>query len=341
MAGVYGGCWVKVSEKNNWLDGAIRSGSASANHHWWPVALQSYWGDSNGKIATLSPSGDVKLRNYKNKKIGQKRHAHTMHKGMEDWEHKYEGFFDAADNQIHDVVSDLRLKYSIPKESIISRSLNSVKNLVSKPNMFEVIRTCSLPSGFENKLILMLISLLLRSPSYRSKLTLPLRLPDGNTVPIIPNEGGDLNHYFRSLNWLTPGAINSQFVYVFFLWSPKAQFIFGDGLAQSILSSNSPNSPSGDCIIPLLPDLCVYLSTSNSVRSKRKAAMLRVGPDAVALVNRLTQIYSSKEVFYSSAKPELSEHFVKGQHLVVDYKASLLFQLLNSVVEQMQSGFEP
>ncbi|NJM84193.1 MAG: DUF4238 domain-containing protein [Tabrizicola sp.] len=139
---------------------------------------------------------------------------------------------------------------------------------------------------------------------------------------------------------MAPSAIGTTFVYAAFLWSDNVEFIFGDGLAQSILQGGNPDSPSGDCVVPLLPNLCVYLKTARSVRDGRNGCIFRANDDAVHHINKLTQIYASHEIFYRNHSPRISEHFRRGEHLVVDYQKSWLFQRLATTIDAMRDGRE-
>lgn len=79
----------------------------SRNHHWWPVALQSYWADDNGDVSWIEPDGTIRKKQFKNRKIARKIHGHTMMRGGGVWETNFEGFFE-IDAKIHEIISAIQ-----------------------------------------------------------------------------------------------------------------------------------------------------------------------------------------------------------------------------------------
>lgn len=120
-----------------------------------------------------------------------------MHRGVDHWEHKYEGFFSKPDNGIHGLVDYITSNLAPPPRPRVSWFQRILAALKSSAESVELIDCIRLDKSFLGDLVLFLVSLLLRSPSYRHKLTLPLRVPGGEDIPIVM-ENGDLNHYFAS-----------------------------------------------------------------------------------------------------------------------------------------------
>jgi hypothetical protein len=84
----------------------MAGGSRSKNHHWWPVGLQSYWADKNGDVSWIEPDGIVDKKKSENRRIGFKRHGHTLFRGGAWGGSNFEGEFD-IDSKVHQIVEHL------------------------------------------------------------------------------------------------------------------------------------------------------------------------------------------------------------------------------------------
>ena len=78
----------------------------SKNHHWWPVALQTSWANSEGDVCWIDPSGTIFRKRAENRKIGFMRYGHTIFRGRGVLESNFESEFD-IDNQVHLIIAAL------------------------------------------------------------------------------------------------------------------------------------------------------------------------------------------------------------------------------------------
>jgi hypothetical protein len=144
----------------------LAQGNNSKNHHWWPVGLQKYWTDRRGDLSWIEPNGATKKKRSANKKIGYKRYGHTMLKGSV-WESNFESKFD-VDNEVHHIISgicDLKPFGRTPSEFFTMLRLTRKKDRTLR----DMCKFYHLDEKLHRNLLLLLHSLLIRSPSNRSR----------------------------------------------------------------------------------------------------------------------------------------------------------------------------
>lgn len=139
----------------------------SKNHHWWPVALQSYWADKNRDVSWIEPDGKISRKRFENRKIGVKRHGHTSLKGSEYWEMNFENEFD-IDSKIHELIKFIRsLK---PLGHTLAEFIHLIKLLFKRERTLkDSCKFFDLQEKTHRDLLLLIFSILIRSPASRSR----------------------------------------------------------------------------------------------------------------------------------------------------------------------------
>ncbi len=283
----------------------------SKDHHWWPVALQGYWADRHGNVSWISPDGKSGKKRFYNRNIGFKRHGHTMLRGKGGWETNFESEFD-VDDKIHSIIAALRgLK---PLGSSFNDASDVLKLLLKKGRgVRDGCRFYDLDDQVHRDLLLLIHSLLIRSPGFRSKYErypMQFGLPQSEDV----GKANMRQNYLLAKQLCTTGYITlHSFV---LLHSPLKKFICGDGCLDWLTGSLTAMRIDGRALVPLTPNLCVYFCTLNSrLTSAPNCASLLAPAWMVDQANEITQIYSGNRLFFQGRPPKLSPHFLEGQFL--------------------------
>ncbi|MER9232907.1 hypothetical protein NKI56_12505 [Mesorhizobium sp. M0622] len=311
----------------------------SKNHHWWPVGLQSHWTDKVGDVSWIEPGGKIGGKRAANRKIGFKIHGHTLFKGTP-WEHKFEREFD-IDNDVNRIVAALKeLKpfgYS-PSEYV------KLFRLMFKKDRYlrDYCKFYHLDEGTHRSLLLLIYSLLIRSPANRSRYEGYPRM-----LGLPPNEEiGKINmsqKYNIAKKLCQTSLVTNQ--YFILLRSPIQKFIFGDGSLDWLTGGLVASRINGRALISLTPHLCVYFCTPMAMRSSPNCAALIAPPWMVDWVNEITQIYSKDKLFFLGKAPKLTDAFRAAKFLEHKKRTDALIEMLDKVtgIEMRQRffGFDP
>lgn len=303
------------------------------NHHWWPVALQSYWADRNGDVSAVRSDGSIQKKRFKNRKIGLKRHGHTMLRDGGAWETNFEHEFQ-IDDKIHEIIAGLKKRKPVGYRvsdwpSLIRRALSNNVQIDDLCNFY------TFEESFHRELLLLIHSLVIRSPSNRwifENFPAQFRAPASEDV-------GKANMYqqYRLAQKMCADAHLPIDAFVL-MHSPFRPFICGDGYLSSLVSSLSANRISGKALLPLTPHLCIYFCTKNMGRPRGNVASL-VAPDwMVEDANEITQIYSRDFLFFRGRPPQLAECFKQSSFLQLEYHSSRLTDTLDELVGNQPSG---
>lgn len=300
---------------------------SSRNHHWWPVKLQEkYWADQTGNVSWVEPDGKMQKKKAKNRKISFKIHGHTLGKGGP-WETNFETEF-SIDNDIHEIL--VYLSSLKPFGYRFAELMALVRNRLSgRVSLRNTCKFYQMNSRLHRKALLFILSLVIRSPSIRSKYE---RYPEMIGLP--PNEDvGKVNmveDYRIAKRLCQEASISNQ--YFTLLHSPPGNFIFGDGCLDWITSGFSANRIRGRLLIALTPHLCIYFSTPISMRSQSNCASLIAPPWMVERVNEITQIYSGEKLFFRGKRPKLTEAFRRRLFLEHSSRTDWLIDELDEIV---------
>ncbi|WP_156127906.1 hypothetical protein [Pseudooceanicola atlanticus] len=303
----------------------MASGKKSKNHHWWPVGLQRYWADRAGDVSWIEPDGAIKKKRSDNRKIGFKKHGHTIFRGS-DWESNFEDEFD-IDNEVHEIISTLQGMKPFgrtPKEF-----LTLIKMLGRKERpLRDICRFYHLNDEIHRNLLLLIYSLLIRSPGNRSRYEgypKMMGLPPDEEV----GKGNMAQRYRTAKKLCLNGHMSNQ--YFVLMHSPLKKFIVGDGGLDWLTGGLVVNRIQGRTLIPLTPNLCVYFCTPISMRRTPNCASLSVAPWMVDWVNDITQIYSKDKLFFLGKPPKISDAFRQDQFLEHKEKTDPLVDMLDEI----------
>lgn len=287
-------------------------GNSSANHHWWPVALQSYWPDKNGDVSWIDPDGAINKKRSRNRKIGVKRHGHTLFRGqIGGWgETNFEGEFD-IDDEVHNIIE--RLDALKPLGNTVPEFFSLLRLFLKKErSLSDLCKFYHIQDQDSRQLLLLIYSLLIRSPSTRFKFeNFPTRfgLPQNEEI----GKANMRQNYLLAKKLCEHGMMTNRFFVV--LHSPSRRFICGDGYLDWLSGGVTANRVSGRALLPLTPHICVYICTPIFMRTTRNCAALRAPGWMVDQVNEITQIYSRDRLFFRGRAPRLTDHFRKRQFL--------------------------
>lgn len=304
------------------------------NHHWWPVAMQSYRTDNAGNVSWVKPSRETFKKRAANRRIGFKIHGHTIYRGT-CWESNFETEF-GIDNEIHNIITALKELRSFGRTP--SEFLGLMGLLFKKDRTLrDICRYYHLDEQIHRSLLLLVFSLLIRSPSNRSKYE---SYPKMAGLP--PNEEvgkANMQQNYRIAKKLCEDAsISNQ--YFVLLHTPLKRFIFGDGSLDWLTDGLVSNRINGRTLIPLTPHMCVYFCTPLAMRPSPNCASLIVAPWMVDQVNEITQIYSNDKLFFVGKTPDLTDAFRQGKFLEHKEKTDALLDMLDEIAGiKKQSGF--
>jgi len=281
-----------------------RKDVASAEHHYFPKALQKYWKDDEGWVHRLRFDG--KLGESKNGTFGQVRNAYRIKISDQPspWDESFEYIFRSADSGIPKVVallSEVEAPIGVEEKDWRLRlapqwQLENDRTLIS-----EVVA-----------------SLVVRSPCLRNLISVGLDdfwerfggkspWPKGE-VPshlIAANQRPLFEQYARAL------ASRGKFAV---LLTDHKEFVFGDGMLNNFRHGGGSFPWNPRCLVPLTPTVAVaYDCPSHNLVSANFAA-IRLSSDEVDEVNWCTQVYSGEYLYYRSRLPAELSSFHAGEH---------------------------
>ena len=298
----------------------------SREHHWWPVALQKYWADKNGDVSWIDPEGVIQKKRIRNRKIAYKSHGHTMFRGSV-WETNFEVEFSRADDAVPKIVEtllDLKPLGRTPTEFF------SLMRLILKRDrhLRDMCKFYHLDEGVHRSLLLVLCSLVIRSPGNRNRYE---NYPAIMGLPPDEEVGkGNMSSKFQVAKKLCEtGLISNQ--YFVLIHSPLKRFIFGDGNLDWLTEQLVVNRIDGRALVPLTPHLCVYFCTPRSMRAIPNCASFSAATWMVELINDIVQIYLRDKLFFLGKPPVLTEVFRRRQFLEHKQKTDELIDMLDEV----------
>ena len=291
----------------------------SIKHHWWPIGLQKHWADSSGDVWSIDTKGRSTKKKAKKSEFGHRRHGHTALENTH-WKTNFEALFQCADNSIEQVL--FKLNFLKKKDLVISALAKLSWKIVARKVGFEDICDIHLiEEGLHRKLLLIICSLLVRSPA--SRFPYESSHPLGDLPPDRNIEKLNLRQAFvYARDICESGKIDHQAIVL--MHCPEGRFIFGDGTLDEITDTLHIGKLRGRALIPLTPKLCVYLRTQPVTGPTYNCASLIATPWMINRVNEIVQIYSKDRLFYFGKPPSLSEYFLANQFLQLNGPDPLL-----------------
>jgi hypothetical protein len=304
----------------------MKNNHQSKNHHWWPQCVSKEWFNRNGILYHLRSDGTI-IEQTNTKSFGAINHGHTFKLGNNQstpWDQNFENFFDNADNIFPSILNWLKeLNYQATDNS---------SNIFNGSNEFKT-RFTSQPitqQQFDN-LMECILSLVVRSPRFRNTIKSNVEHCRSDLGFSDPNPGNAIvNLNLRDALGKFVDGINGRGKLAV-LFSPKTDFIFGDGFYHTYTdSSNAPHNPK--ILIPLLPNICVFFTKPLIYSTEPRMVTIGINADETKFINELTMIYSGREIFYRSQKPELITEFLSGQFLEFEYNAHPAIKHLSNLL---------
>lgn len=283
---------------------------SSSKHHWWPVALQSYWATLR-TVKWITNTGEIQSKKYDNENIAKKLRGHTIVIDPIYWRFNFEDEFRNADDSIHRVVGSCRRLFSLPKFGrFILRAAK--RRITRRTGIEDFSEYFKIDQKLRKELINLCLSLLIRSPRNRFSLE---RVGESFGLPA-DEEVGKMNMKSQ-VDGLTR-HYHDGFggnVFPLIIYSEVAEFLYGDGLLDGISGNLGQGFLRGHALVPLTPHICIFLATPHSIRRDRDARILFAAPWLVDEINSITQVYSKSQLFYASKKPKLNEFFARNEHM--------------------------
>lgn len=303
-------------------------GSKSRDHHWWPVGLQSYWSDPEGYLSWIEPNGKIDKKKSANRKIGFKAHGHTLFRGEPWWESNFEDEFD-IDNEVHKLVSIVRdLSPGGVRRSKFSSAIQSLRQ--QDRDLSKFVKVHHIEERSSRELLLFLMSLVIRSPSYRWTYE---NFPARFGLPINENIGkANMRQSYLLAKKLCQQGVMTNRAFVV-LHSDHERFISGDGYLDLMTGSLQASRIDGRIVVPLTPNICIYVCTPMAMRTDRNCYAVRVPPWVVKQINQITQVYSRDRLFYLGKPPALTAEFEKRQFLQYTSPSIDILEALDAIAQ--------
>ncbi len=264
-------------------------------HHWWPKSLSKFWTDDEGRISRIDTKG--KISRPTPTSIARITDGHNFKLGSP-WNSTFEQVFDCPDGNFPPVVELL--------ESLVKDHRNSapIGQLGFCPQRCEDLDLQTLCEC--------LVSLAVRSPKFRQGVVSFVKHIRSNIKreehkPLI---AANMKQTYNQIMINASG--HGKFLVAF---SDNKEFIFGDGFYHNI-SCGSQYMINTRILIPLTPKIIVLYANPMEYMVEPRLVTLEADDDLVELLNQTIQIYSKDCLFYRYQQPELTDEFLRSEHLV-------------------------
>lgn len=265
-------------------------------HHWWPKSLSKFWTDSNGLIGRVDSGGKVSRSRPKNS--ARIADGHNIRFGSQ-WDQTFEQMFDSPDSKFPSLVEELETLVEFHRNAQCS-SLDFLPHVDNDPIISKTIEC--------------MLSLVVRSPSFRQDVALLINSVR-TTCRSEECEPFIAANLYSAYSLLKPQtSAEGKFLII---WSPEKEFLYGDGIYNNLsISSQSLNN--ARILVPMTPNIAVLYALPIESTVLPKLFSIESNDNLHSLINLTTQIYSKNCLFFRRDRPELSEHFLRGEHLRYD-----------------------
>lgn len=279
--------------------------------------------DRHGNVSSINPDGIIEPKRVKNRKIAYRSHGHAFLRGTP-WETNFEDEFSSADNNASKVVEAL-----LAIKPLGGTTAEFLDLLVKRPkNLREMCKFYHLDEDIHRSLLLLLLSLLIRSPArryryelYPAKFGLP---PDGEIGK------GNMQQQFHIAKKLCETSFLSN-QYTVLIHASRKKFVFGDGCLDWLTGSLNGLQIRGSALVALTPRLCVYFCTPHTMRRSPNCASFRAAPWMVDWINNIVQIYARDRLFFLGRTPVLTDVFRRRRFQEHARKEDDLIDMLDEV----------
>lgn len=265
-------------------------------HHWWPRALSAEWKDPHGMVSWVRPNGEITRAPPKN--FGVIGRGHSIQLGQRPgevtpWDQNFEAEYQEVDNAIPSLITWFKqLNLGVGGSSQAFKQINASEDELQR------LAHC-------------MISLAVRSPMNRrasvalaERLSGPLSEPKRNAIIAM-----SIRDAYRK----AAAEIGTRGKFLV-LYSPNAEFIFGDGFCSNVRSPFN-NCISPELLVPMTPEIAVLFVRPHSYVIDPKIFSKILSPDETLQLNRVVQAYSKEMLFFRSQKPELIDEYRCCEHL--------------------------
>lgn len=288
----------------------------SERHHWWPVCVSAHWEDAARGVHWILPDGEVRKSRARNfGVIGNGHHIKlSASRGEETpWDSSFEEIFAHADDRFPAVIDWLSSLTSPVPEASARLQERFVPQPAPKPMLDDLVEG--------------LVSLAVRSPMNREaavgvaeSLRGPLPEPERNAIIAL-----NMQRCQRAL----VDAIGNRGRFVV-LFSPEREFVFGDGFFHNIRSPMQTVN-SLKIVVALTPEIAVGFWIPPQYTPEPRLHSLVVNANEAEAFNEAVQVYASNAIFYRAHKPEVSDAFRSGQHMMYTDSNNSMDRLLTSM----------
>ena len=281
--------------------------------------------DKNGDVSWIDPDGALGKKKAKNRKIGYRRHGHTIAPNA-NGEYNFEDEF-AVDGKIHHVIKQLEdLK---PFGSKLVDVFRLVRYIFKQPrNFMDICSSYSLDYTLRKDAVLLVHSIIMRSPQTTSSMC---EYPELFGLPTSEDVGkiNLLQNYSSFRKSLSPSKLSN--VHILLIHSASGRFVFGDGCFQSLSSVYGGQMILGRAILALTPNLCVYLCAPLTILSSSNCTSICAPAQMISEINELTQIYSKNRIFFRGKIPKTTPEFQSAEFGVLEGGRNSLIDLLDAI----------
>jgi hypothetical protein len=288
----------------------------SERHHWWPECVSARWVNADGGTHWIRPDGATTCTTPNN--FGVIGNGHFIKMGDDPaestpWDENFEREFQHADESFPALIDwmDRLERVGPPFERPVSERVTRV---VATDEQFATLLQC-------------IVSLVVRSPKHREGAAAlaedfrhPLEQRERNRL-IGANMRRSQRNAVKAL-----GARGKAMI----IFSPESEFIFGDGFYNN-LSAPVQHLYNPKMLVPITPWMSVLYTRPMSYRPEPRLVTLVATANETQDLNYAVQVYARNAIFYRSERPEITDAFAQGRHLVFrDYRNSVE-QLIHSI----------
>lgn len=270
----------------------------SQRHHWWPEAASQFWKDpEDGGTGWLRPDGTVKR--VLPKSLGAITNGHAVKWGKDPddtspWDASFEKEFDRADSDFPAVITWL--------ESL---------GRIDQPDAAKADRFLALKSTDAEitRLMECLVSLVVRNPVTREA---AVALAEGLRGSLPERERNTLisaNLWHLQRRFVDGLGTRGKFAVIY---SPKREFIFGDGFFHNFGSVNTPHQPK--MLVPLTPGMAVLYARPMRYITEPRVTTLCIDAAEADALNLAVQIYAKESIFFRREQPRVTDYFRRAKH---------------------------
>jgi hypothetical protein len=229
------------------------------------------------------------------------------------WDENFEPEFQRADDNFPAVIDwlDTLDRAGPPFERLIK---DRIKPVDASDQQFAQLMEC-------------IISLAVRSPKHREG---AVRLAEHLRGPLEQRErnsliGVNMRHSQRDA--VKQIGTRGKAMIIF---SAEREFIFGDGFYHNF-SVPVQHLSEPKMLVPLTPWMSVLYARPRSYRTAPRLFTMAASAAEVDALNNAVQVYARNQIFYRSERPQITDAFARGTHLVFKDHRNSVDELIHHI----------